>query len=100
MLAADARRYDAKDCARAEESAASILTQLRQRDDQATVWALKIHRGRRDLQIHWDAVRRGASFIFWPDADATVPPLGAIRPAPGRKGAANDDAKPADPAAP
>ena len=96
----DARRYNDKHGALAESLAGRILTQLQQREDGAAVWAIEVHRGWADLQGTWDAVRRGASFLFWPDADAKVPPLGAIRPAPGRKGAANDDEEPAEPVDP
>lgn len=100
VLQADARRYNEKHGALADSLAGRILTQLQQRDDGAAVWAIEVNRGWADLQSTWDAARRGASFLFWPDADAKVPPLGAIRPAPGRKGAANDDEEPAKPAEP
>ncbi|MFO0602046.1 MAG: hypothetical protein U0324_02675 [Polyangiales bacterium] len=102
VLREDKRRYREGDGKAADDLAASILTQLQQRDDSAAVWAVEVNRGWADLQRTWEAVRRGAAFVFGDDVDAHVPALGTLRPAPGRKGAANDDepAKPAEPVAP
>jgi hypothetical protein len=91
VLREDKRHFRADDAKAAEALAARILTQLQQRDDTAAHWTLEVYRGWADLQQSWETVRRGASFVFWPRGHERVPPLGALRPAPGRKGAAHDD---------
>lgn len=80
ILTADGRRVRPTDAAEADARAAEILSSLGQRDTEHARWQAELRRGWAALRSAYEAVQRGATFVFWPRGEATVPPLGALRP--------------------
>jgi len=80
LLAADTRRVQSTDADAADANAAEILSMLGHRDAQHAHWQTELRRGWATLRAAYDQVQRGATVIFWPRGEATVPALGALRP--------------------